>query len=120
MGGYVSTEREGWRGANGRGRRQRGRPSSETESGEDDWAAEPVEALPAEDFDFDANLARFDKAGVFESIRNEDATQPEERLVYANKLRDERGVPKLGIRENVLDGLTLVNRDEVETGVYGV
>ena len=54
MGGYVSTEREGRRGANGRGRRQRGRPSSETESGEDDWAAEPVEALPAEDFDFDA------------------------------------------------------------------
>jgi hypothetical protein len=107
MGGYVSAEREGRSGGGRRGGPGRGRPS-ETDSGDDDWTAAAVAALPADDFDFDASNARFDKAAVFAAMRSDDATQPEARLVYANKVRSGAApAPKLGVRENVLDGLVL-------------
>lgn len=95
MGGYVSAEH-----GKGRGRRGKGH-----EDGADAWAKQPVDALPPGDFDFDAGLAQFNKAAEFDAIRSSDSTQPQDRLVSVNRVRDEAGTPKLGIHENVLDGL---------------
>ena len=53
--------------------------------------------LPREEFDFVANLARFDKASEFKKIQSEDLVPKDERLVAINSPQR-----KLGIHENVL------------------
>ena len=54
--------------------------------------------LPREEFDFAANLARFDKANEFKKIQAEDLVPKDERLVAINSPQR-----KLGIHENVLE-----------------
>lgn len=54
--------------------------------------------LPHEEFDFAANLARFDKATEFKKIQSEDLVPRDERLVAINSPQR-----KLGIHENVLE-----------------
>ena len=54
--------------------------------------------LPSEEFDFAANLARFDKAGEFKKIQADDSVPKGDRLVSINSPRR-----KLGIKESVLD-----------------
>lgn len=54
--------------------------------------------LPREEFDFAANLARFDKANEFKKIQSEDLVPKGDRLVSINSPQR-----KLGIRESVLD-----------------
>lgn len=54
--------------------------------------------LPREEFDFAANLARFDKASEFKKIQAEDLVPVGDRLVSINSPQR-----KLGIHENVLD-----------------
>ena len=56
-------------------------------------------SLPAEDFDFAASLARFDKARIFSEIAQNDCVRPEDRLVSINSPQR-----KLGINEDVLEG----------------
>ena len=54
--------------------------------------------LPSEEFDFAANLARFDKANEFKKIQADDLVPKGDRLVSINSPQR-----KLGIRESVLD-----------------
>lgn len=54
--------------------------------------------LPQEEFDFAANLARFDKASEFKKIQAEDLVPKGDRLVSINSPQR-----KLGIKESVLD-----------------
>ena len=56
------------------------------------------QTLPREEFDFAANLARFDKANEFKKIQAEDLVPKDERLVAINSPQR-----KLGIHENVLE-----------------
>jgi enhancer of mRNA-decapping protein 3 len=72
------------------------------------WATEDAtDVQDMGDFDFEANLSKFDKRTVFEGIRTDDMTADEDRLVGHNRL------PKPGTAggknfhhtENVLDGL---------------
>lgn len=72
------------------------------------WATEDAtDVQDMGDFDFEANLSKFDKRTVFEGIRTDDMTADEDRLVSQNRL------PKPGTAggknfhhtENVLDGL---------------
>ncbi|KAF2087246.1 YjeF N-terminal domain-like protein, partial [Saccharata proteae CBS 121410] len=73
------------------------------------WATEDatdVQELP--EFDFAANLSKFDKRSVFDQIRNEDTTADEDRLVHFNRIPAPRagtaGGKNLHPTENVLDG----------------
>jgi enhancer of mRNA-decapping protein 3 len=51
------------------------------------WATEEAaEIQDLGDFDFAANLSKFDKRTVFDQIRNEDTTADEDRLVSHNRL----------------------------------
>jgi enhancer of mRNA-decapping protein 3 len=51
------------------------------------WATEEATDIQEmEDFDFEANLSKFDKRTVFDQIRNEDTTADEDRLVSHNRL----------------------------------
>ena len=72
------------------------------------WATEDatdIQELP--DFDFEANLSKFDKRSVFEQIRADDHTSKESRLVSINRLPPARpgtyGGKNLHPTENVLD-----------------
>lgn len=72
------------------------------------WATEDatdIQELP--DFDFEANLSKFDKRSVFEQIRTDDHTAKESRLVSINRLPQTRpgtyGGKNLHPTENVLD-----------------
>lgn len=56
------------------------------------------QTLPATEFDFAANLARFDKASEFKKIQADDSVPKADRLVSINSPQR-----KLGIRESVLD-----------------
>lgn len=56
------------------------------------------QSLPASEFDFAANLARFDKANEFKKIQADDSIPKADRLVSINSPQR-----KLGIRESVLD-----------------
>ncbi|KAL5390582.1 hypothetical protein DPSP01_001657 [Paraphaeosphaeria sporulosa] len=74
------------------------------------WATEDatdVQDLP--EFDFAANLSKFDKRTVFDQIRNEDTTADEDRLVSFNRLArpGTHGGKNLHPTENVLDGRKL-------------
>ncbi|ODQ63468.1 YjeF N-terminal domain-like protein, partial [Nadsonia fulvescens var. elongata DSM 6958] len=51
------------------------------------WATEDVNDVRDDgEFDFQANLAKFDKKMIFEEIRDNDTTNPNERLVAHNKV----------------------------------
>lgn len=62
------------------------------------WAHENLNAITNTDFDFEANLQRFDKSLVFEEIRHADQTDPKNRLVSHNRVQ-----PKYGNKEMVLE-----------------
>ncbi|KAJ9618883.1 enhancer of mRNA decapping [Taxawa tesnikishii (nom. ined.)] len=71
------------------------------------WATEDATDIQGlDDFDFEANLSKFDKRTVFDQIRNEDTTADEERLVSHNRLPKARpgtyGGKNLHPTENVL------------------
>ncbi|EON64102.1 hypothetical protein W97_03332 [Coniosporium apollinis CBS 100218] len=81
------------------------------------WATEDatdVQELP--EFDFEANLSKFDKRTVFNQIRNEDTTADEDRLVSHNRLPPARpgtyGGKNLHPTENVLDKPTPRGRSD--------
>ncbi|GAB7350647.1 hypothetical protein MBLNU459_g1209t1 [Dothideomycetes sp. NU459] len=78
--------------------------SSELQNG---WATEDATDIQdLGDFDFEANLNKFDKRTVFDQIRNEDTTADEDRLVSHNRLPPARpgtyGGKNLHPTENVL------------------
>lgn len=78
--------------------------SSEMQNG---WATEDATDIQdLGDFDFEANLNKFDKRTVFDQIRNEDTTADEDRLVSHNRLPPTRpgtyGGKNLHPTENVL------------------
>jgi len=70
------------------------------------WATEEatdVQDMP--EFDFQANLSKFDKRTVFDQIRNEDTTADEDRLVSFNRIArpGTHGGKNLHPTENVLE-----------------
>ncbi|KAL8934387.1 MAG: hypothetical protein Q9216_005940 [Gyalolechia sp. 2 TL-2023] len=71
------------------------------------WATEEVTDIQdMGDFDFQGNLSKFDKRGVFEQIRQDDTTADEARLVSFNRLPTRPGTnggKNLHYTENVLD-----------------
>lgn len=72
------------------------------------WATEDAtDVQDMGDFDFEANLSKFDKRTVFEGIRTDDMTADKDRLVSHNRLQKPgtAGSKNLHHTENVLDGL---------------
>lgn len=71
------------------------------------WATEEATDIQdMGDFDFEGNLSKFDKRGVFDKIRQEDTTADEDRLVSFNRLPSRpgtAGAKNLHYTENVLD-----------------
>lgn len=71
------------------------------------WATEEATDIQdMGDFDFEGNLSKFDKRGVFDKIRQEDTTADEDRLVSFNRVPDRAGTARgknLHYTENVLD-----------------
>lgn len=71
------------------------------------WATEEATDIQdMGDFDFEGNLSKFDKRGVFDKIRQEDTTADEDRLVSFNRLPARPGTAggkNLHYTENVLD-----------------
>ncbi|SLM39252.1 YjeF N-terminal domain [Lasallia pustulata] len=71
------------------------------------WATEEATDIQdMGDFDFEGNLSKFDKRGVFDQIRHDDTTADEERLVSFNRLPMRSGTAggkNLHYTENVLD-----------------
>ncbi|KAL9030545.1 MAG: hypothetical protein Q9196_001349 [Gyalolechia fulgens] len=71
------------------------------------WATEEATDIQdMGDFDFQGNLSKFDKRGVFEQIRQDDTTADEARLVNFNRLPTRQGTnggKNLHYTENVLD-----------------
>ncbi|GAM89028.1 hypothetical protein ANO11243_070620 [Dothideomycetidae sp. 11243] len=65
------------------GRRSR----QEQQAQQNGWATEDAtDVQDMGDFDFEANLSKFDKKAVFETIRNDDMTADEDRLVSHNRI----------------------------------
>lgn len=87
-----------------RARRGRQRYQPEEHNG---WATEEVTDIQEMgDFDFQGNLSKFDKRGVFEKLRQDDTTADEARLVTLNRLPARPGThggKHLHYTENVLD-----------------
>ncbi|KAF2670399.1 YjeF N-terminal domain-like protein [Microthyrium microscopicum] len=89
---------------------QKGRVTREDRTG---WATEDATDIQEMgDFDFEGNLGKFDKKGVFEQLRREDVVPEEQRLVGHNKIGKKPivasrpgtfGGTKLHPTENVLD-----------------
>lgn len=97
----------GMQAANASNRKTRRQKAMDATNG---WATEDatdVQELP--EFDFAANLSKFDKRTVFDQIRNEDTTADEDRLVSFNRLArpGTHGGKNLHPTENVLDGRKL-------------
>lgn len=71
------------------------------------WATEEATDIQdMGDFDFEGNLSKFDKKGVFDQIKQEDTTADEARLVSFNRLPSRPGTnggKNLHYTENVLD-----------------
>lgn len=71
------------------------------------WATEEATDIQdMGDFDFEGNLSKFDKRGVFDQIRHDDTTADEDRLVSFNRLPARPGTnggKSLHYTENVLD-----------------
>ncbi|KAK4940124.1 enhancer of mRNA decapping, partial [Elasticomyces elasticus] len=60
---------------------------SEAAQNQNGWATEDATDIhDMGDFDFEANLSKFDKKTVFDKMRNEDTTADEDRLVSHNRL----------------------------------
>lgn len=87
------------------------------------WATEEATDIQdLGDFDFEGNLSKFDKRGVFDQIRQEDTTADEERLVSFNRLPVRPGTAggkNLHYTDNVLDspkanGHAVWNSDDSE------
>ena len=80
------------------------RKSGEEQNG---WATEEATDIQdMGDFDFEGNLSKFDKRGVFDQIRHDDTTADEERLVSFNRLPARPGTAggkNLHYTDNVLD-----------------
>lgn len=89
------------RGRNGNGPQRSQQLSMES----DGWATEDVTDFKDTDFDFQANLERFDKKMVFNEIRQNDATLPSDRLVAFNKIQSE-----------VIPGRTVASNGQVKYG----
>lgn len=70
-----------------RGKKPSRRLLEEQQALQNGWATEEVtDVQELGDFDFEANLCKFDKKAVFEEIRAEDMTADEDRLVSHNRL----------------------------------
>jgi enhancer of mRNA-decapping protein 3 len=72
------------------------------------WATEDAtDVQDMGDFDFEANLSKFDKRTVFEGIRTDDMTADEDRLVGHNRLTKAGAAAGKNLHhtENVLDDL---------------
>ncbi|KAL8896914.1 MAG: hypothetical protein Q9207_007483, partial [Kuettlingeria erythrocarpa] len=86
---------------------KRGRRQTPTEVRNNGWATEEATDIQdMGDFDFQGNLSKFDKRGVFEQIRQDDTTADEDRLVSFNRLPARPGTNggrNLHYTENVLD-----------------
>lgn len=95
----------------GKGRRSKGRNDQirlqqqnfSTES--DGWATEDVTDFKDTEFDFQANLDRFDKNLVFNEIRQNDSTLPSDRLVAFNK-----------IQPGMIPGRTVASNGQIKYG----
>lgn len=103
----VIAGRVGLEAANASARKSRRQKALDATNG---WATEDatdVQDMP--EFDFQANLSKFDKRGVFDQIRNEDTTADEDRLVSFNRLArpGTHGGKNLHPTENVLDNVKL-------------
>ncbi|KAJ4343508.1 enhancer of mRNA decapping [Didymella glomerata] len=103
----VIAGRVGLEAANASARKSRRQKALDATNG---WATEDatdVQDMP--EFDFQANLSKFDKRGVFDQIRNEDTTADEDRLVSFNRLArpGTHGGKNLHPMENVLDNAKL-------------
>ncbi|KAL8711932.1 MAG: hypothetical protein Q9225_007022 [Loekoesia sp. 1 TL-2023] len=87
-------------------RARRGRRQNHMEE-QNGWATEEATDIQdMGDFDFQGNLSKFDKRGVFEQIRQDDTTADEARLVSFNRLPARPGTnggKNLHHTENVLD-----------------
>ncbi|KAI4282412.1 MAG: hypothetical protein L6R35_005419, partial [Caloplaca aegaea] len=85
---------------------RRGRRQNPTEE-RNGWATEDATDIQdMGDFDFQGNLSKFDKRGVFEQIRQDDTTADEDRLVSFNRLLTRPGTnggKNLHYTENVLE-----------------
>ena len=84
-------------------KKQRGRKFPEDPNG---WATEDAtDVQDMGDFDFAANLSKFDKRQVFDDLRKDDATADDERLVSFNRKArpGTSGGRNLHFTENVLD-----------------
>ncbi|PNS17653.1 hypothetical protein CAC42_3048 [Sphaceloma murrayae] len=82
------------------------------------WATEDAtDVQDMGDFDFEANLSKFDKQAVFNQIRIEDTTADEDRLVSHNRLArpGTYGGKNLHPTENVLSPPTRPADDKVES-----
>ncbi|KAF2156600.1 YjeF N-terminal domain-like protein [Myriangium duriaei CBS 260.36] len=72
----------------GKGKKQSRRAREEQQALQDGWATEvATDVQDMGDFDFEANLSKFDKKAVFDEIRNDDMTADEDRLVSHNRAR---------------------------------
>ncbi|KAL1297741.1 hypothetical protein AAFC00_006280 [Neodothiora populina] len=79
--------------------------TQEIQNGQSGWQTEEATDIQdMGDFDFAANLSKFDKRSVFDQIRNEDTTADEDRLVSHNRLArpGTNGGKNLHPTENVL------------------
>lgn len=80
---------------------------SKATAAQNGWATEEASDIQElGDFDFEGNLSKFDKRGVFEQIRQEDTTADEQRLVSFNRTVTKSGTNggrNLHYSENVLD-----------------
>ena len=88
----------------GKHRRRDRAKASEVQNG---WATEEATDIQEMgDFDFAANLSKFDKREVFNQIKHDDTTADEDRLVSQNQLPPRLGTAggkNLHFTENVLD-----------------
>ncbi|KAL1593426.1 enhancer of mRNA decapping [Nothophoma quercina] len=103
----VIAGRVGLEAANASVRKSRRQKALDATNG---WATEDatdVQDMP--EFDFQANLSKFDKRTVFDQIRNEDTTADEDRLVSFNRLArpGTHGGKNLHPTEMVLDSAKL-------------
>lgn len=89
------------------------------QNGQNGWATEEATDIQdMGDFDFEANLSKFDKRTVFDQIRNEDTTADEDRLVSHNRLArpGTNGGKNLHPTENVLSPTIKAQYDSPELG----
>ena len=84
--------------------------------GQNGWATEDATDIQElGDFDFQANLSKFDKRGVFEQLRADDTVDLSSRLVSHNRLAPRAGTAggkNLHWTENVLDSASAINNGQ--------